>query len=348
MWYICRILSHLENVKIRSIMKNLCLKKILLPLALLGLLSLIPANAQEIEVKDYFGTQKIPLPINRVIYLGSFAEVPAMFGNWDKVVGMASYGFKSDIVKATAKNLKDINELSDDHYAALNIEKLKSLSPDLIITYVGNPQAVEFAKKFGIKFLSFRDKTIKDVINDIAIQAKVLDQESQTRPKIAKMNEILDFIDKKTKNTPKKRVIEIFHKANQVSGKNSLDSDILAKAGVENIGLKYVKNGRAEISLEKIISQNPDVIFIWWLSPYKPEDIINNPQFQTISAVKNKQVYKLPPIDIGGPRTPLISLFVALKAYPEIFKDIDINEILTDYYKTIFNLKPSEIKPFLW
>lgn len=342
------MLSHLKNVKIRSMMKNHSLKKLFLPLVLLSIIALNPANAQDIEVKDYFGIQKIPLPINRVIYLGSFAEVPAMFGDWDKVVGMASYGFKSDIVKATAKNLKDIKELSDDHYAALNIEKLKSLSPDLIITYVGNPQAVEFAKKFGIKFLSFKDKTIQNVIDDIAIQAKVLNQESQTKPKIAKMNELLDFINKKTKKTPKKRVIEIFHKANQISGKNSLDSDILAKAGVENIGLKYVKNGRAEISLEKIISQNPDVIFIWWLSPYKPEDIIKNPQFQTINAVKNKQVYKLPPIDIGGPRTPLISLFVALKAYPEIFKDVDINHILTDYYQTIFNLKPSEIKPFLW
>lgn len=340
--------SHLENVKIRSIMKNPCIKKIFLPLVFLGILSLIPASAKDIKVKDYFGTEVISEPVNKIIYLGSFAEVPAMFGNWDKVVGMASYGFKSDIVKATAKNLKDINKLSDDHYAALNIEKIKSLSPDLIITYVGNPQAVEFAKKFGIKFLSFKDKTIQDVINDIAIQAKVLDQEGQTEPKIAKMHQLMNFIDKKTKNMPKKRVIEIFHKTNQISGKNSLDSDILAKAGVENIGLKYVKNGRSEVSLEKIISQNPDVIFIWWLSPYEPEDIINNPQFQTINAIKNKQVYKLPPIDIGGPRTPLISLFVALKAYPEAFKDIDIDKILTDYYQSIFNLKPSEIKPFLW
>lgn len=328
-------------------MKNHSIKTLLF-LLMLGVLALIPAGAKDIKVKDYFGTEVIPMPVNKVVYLGSFAEVPAMFGNWDKVVGMAAYGFKSDIVKATAKNLKDIEKLSDDHYAALNIEKLKSLSPDLIITYVGNPQAVEFAKKFGIKFLSFRDKTIQDVINDISIQAKVFDKVSEGEVKIAKMRQLLSFIEQKTKGVAKKRVIEIFHKPNQVSGKNSLDSDILAKGGVENIGLKYVKNGRSEISLEKIISQNPDVIFIWWLSPYSPKDIIDNPQFQTINAVKNKQVYKLPPIDIGGPRTLLISLFIALKAYPEAFKDTNINEILTDYYQSIFDLSPSQIKPFLW
>lgn len=305
--------------------------------------------SKEVEVKDYFGVQKISQPINRVIYLGSFAEVPAMLGDWDKVVGMASYGFKSDIVKLTAKNLKNIKELSDDHYAALNIEKLKSLSPDLIITYVGNPQAIEFAKKFGIEFLSFQDKTVQNVIDDISIQAKVLGEEVSSKPKIAKMQEILDFIRNKTQNiSEKKRVIEIFHQPNEISGKNSLDSDILAKAGVENIGLKYIKNTRAQISLEKIVSENPDIIFIWWLSPYSPKDIINNPQFQTINAVKNKQVYKLPPIDIGGPRTPLISLFIALKAYPEAFKTTNINKILIDYYQSIFNLKPSEVNAFLW
>lgn len=307
-------------------------------------------NATEsITVKDYFGTQTFKEPIKRVIYLGSYAEVPAMLGIWDEIVGMASYGFKSDIVKATAKNLDSIKQLSDDHYAALNIEELKSLSPDIIITYVGNPQAVEFAKKFGINFLSFKDRTVQGVIENITTQAKVLQKESQALPKIAKMQEILTLIEQKTKNIKnKKRVIEIFHKPNQLSGKESLDSDIMVYAGVENLGLKYIDHGRAEISLEKIISENPEIIFIWWLSPYNPQDLLNNPQLQTIAAIKNKQVYKLPPIGIGGPRTPLISLFIASKAYPQAFKDTDINALLKDYYKNVFDLKPSEIKPFLW
>ncbi|WP_257874466.1 ABC transporter substrate-binding protein [Helicobacter sp. 11S03491-1] len=320
-------------------------KIILLILSVWGLLH----AGNSIEIKDYFGIQTLPQPINRVIYLGSYAEVPAMLGIWDKVVGMAEYGFKSDIVQATAKNLSKIKKLSDDHYAALNIEELKKLSPDLVITYVGNPQAVKFAKKFGINFLSFKNTNIQSVISDITTQAKVLGKETQTLPKIAKMEEILALIQDKLKHIPnQKKAIEIFHQQNQVSGKNSLDSDILEKGGVKNIALEYVENGRAQISLENIISQNPDIIFIWWLSPYNPQDILSNPQFQTINAVKNKQVYKLPPIDIGGPRTPLISLFVALKAYPQAFKDIHINALLQEYYQDIFNLTPSQTKKFLW
>ncbi|PAF47506.1 iron ABC transporter substrate-binding protein [Helicobacter sp. 12S02634-8] len=302
-----------------------------------------------ITIKDYFGPQTFTKPINRVIYLGSYAEVPAMLGIWDKVVGMADYGFKSDIVKATATNLSQIQKLSDDHYAALNIEALKKLSPDLIITYVGNPQSIEFAKKFGIKFLSFQDRSVRGVIKDISLQAQVFQKQAQAAPKIAKMEEILTLIADRTKHiSSKKRVIEIFHKPNQVSGKESLDSDIMALADVDNLGLKLVDHGRSEVSLERIISANPEIIFIWWLSPYTPKDLLENPQFSTITAIKNRQVYKLPPIDIGGPRTPLISLFIATKAYPEAFKDIDINGVLLNYYQSIFGLTKAQIQPFLW
>ncbi|WP_154807256.1 ABC transporter substrate-binding protein, partial [Helicobacter pylori] len=140
-----------------------------------------------------------------------------------------------------------------------------------------------------------------------------------------KMQETLDFIAERLKNVKKKKGVELFHKANKISGHQAISSDILEKGGIDNFGLKYVKFGRADISVEKIVKENPEIIFIWWISPLTPEDVLNNPKFATIKAIKNKQVYKLPTMDIGGPRAPLISLFIALKAHPEAFKGVDIN-----------------------
>ncbi|MUU41231.1 ABC transporter substrate-binding protein, partial [Helicobacter pylori] len=223
---------------------------------------------------------------------------------------------------------------------------LKKLSPDLVVTFVGNPKAVEHAKKFGISFLSFQEKTIAEVMEDIDAQAKAL--EIDASKKLAKMQETLDFIKERLKNVKKKKGVELFHKANKISGHQALDSDILEKGGIDNFGLKYVKFGRADISVEKIVKENPEIIFIWWISPLSPEDVLNNPKFATIKAIKNKQVYKLPTMDIGGPRAPLISLFVALKAHPEAFKGVDINAMVKDYYKVVFDLNDAEIEPFLW
>ncbi|GAA6777567.1 ABC transporter substrate-binding protein [Helicobacter pylori] len=313
-----------------------------------SLLGVANASNQEVKVKDYFGEQTIKLPVSKIIYLGSFAEVPAMFNTWDRVVGVSDYAFKDDIVKATLKDeeLKRIKSMSSDHTAALNVELLKKLSPDLVVTFVGNPKAVEHAKKFGISFLSFQEKTIAEVMEDIDAQAKAL--EIDASKKLAKMQETLDFIKERLKDVKKKKGVELFHKANKISGHQALDSDILEKGGIDNFGLKYVKFGRADISVEKIVKENPEIIFIWWISPLSPEDVLNNPKFSTIKAIKNKQVYKLPTMDIGGPRAPLISLYIALKAHPEAFKGVDINAIVKDYYKVVFDLNDAEVEPFLW
>ncbi|QEF34743.1 ABC transporter substrate-binding protein [Helicobacter pylori] len=309
-------------------------------------LNVANASVQEVKVKDYFGDQAIKLPVSKIIYLGSFAEVPAMFHTWDRVVGISDYAFKDDIVKATLKDPKRIKPMSSDHVAALNVELLKKLSPDLVVTFVGNPKAVEHAKKFGISFLSFQEKTIAEVMEDIDAQAKALEVDASK--KLAKMQETLDFIAERLKGVKKKKGVELFHKANKISGHQALDSDILEKGGIDNFGLKYVKFGRADISVEKIVKENPEIIFIWWISPLTPEDVLNNPKFTTIKAIKNKQVYKLPTMDIGGPRAPLISLYIALKAHPEAFKGVDINAMVKDYYKVVFDLNDAEVEPFLW
>ncbi len=214
-----------------------------------SLLGVANASMQEVKVKDYFGEQTIKLPVSKIIYLGSFAEVPAMLHAWDRVVGISDYAFKSDIVKATLKDPKRIKSMSSDHVAALNVELLKKLSPDLVVTFVGNPKAVEHAKKFGISFLSFQEKTIAEVMEDIDAQAKAL--EIDASKKLAKMQETLDFIAERLKGVKKKKGVEFFHKANKISGHQALDSDILEKGGIDNFGLKYVKFGRADISVEK-------------------------------------------------------------------------------------------------
>ncbi len=311
-----------------------------------SLLGVANASVQEVKVKDYFGDQAIKLPVSKIIYLGSFAEVPAMFNTWDRVVGISDYAFKSDIVKTTLKDPKRIKSMSSDHVAALNVELLKKLSPDLVVTFVGNPKAVEHAKKFGISFLSFQETTIAEAMQAMQAQAKVL--EIDASKKFAKMQETLDFIAERLKDVKKKKGVELFHKANKISGHQAISSDILEKGGIDNFGLKYVKFGRADISVEKIVKENPEIIFIWWVSPLSPEDVLNNPKFATIKAIKNKQVYKLPTMDIGGPRAPLISLFIALKAHPEAFKGVDINAMVKDYYKVVFDLNDAEIEPFLW
>ncbi|WP_104697528.1 MULTISPECIES: ABC transporter substrate-binding protein [unclassified Helicobacter] len=288
-----------------------------------------------VEYEDFFGKHYLEKVPQRVVYLSTYIEMPAMLEIWDKVVGISSYAFDDDIVKQTAP-LDKIQKFPTDHYAGIDIEKLKKMQVDLVITYPADLKSIEFAKKFGINFFAAKSKKIDEVLRDIQIQAKIFNKQEGMQVKISKMKEILELIEKRVPKQKKKKAIEIFHKINQVSGKESLDSDILSKGGVDNVGERYIKQGRGEINLENLIVENPDIIFLWWLSPYEVKDILSNPQLQTLKAVKNKQVFKLPAMDIAGPRIPLIALYIAMKSYPEMFLDIKYEDILQEYYKVIF------------
>lgn len=299
------------------------------------LIILIVSKIFCIEYEDFFGKHTIDRVPQKVVYLSTHIEVPAMLGIWDKVVGISSYAFNDDIVIKTAP-LEKIHKFPTDHYAGIDIERLQRMGVDMVVTYPADLKSITFAKKFGINFLALRSKSIDDVISHIQTQAKIFNKDKEVETKILKMQEILDLISQKTKNQKPKKALEIFHKINQVSGQDSLDSDILKYGRVNNIGEKYIKQGRGEMNLENIILENPDIIFLWWLSPYKVEDILTNPQLQTVNAIKKHQVFKLPSMDIAGPRAPLIALFIAMKSYPEAFQDIEYQKILRDYYKVVF------------
>lgn len=290
-----------------------------------------------LEYRDYFGQEKLDKTPERVIYLSTHVEVPAMLDIWDKIVGISDYAFRDDIVQKTAP-LARMLHFPSDHYAGFNIETLKDLGVDLIVTYPADLKSIEFVKRFGIHFLALRTQTMDALLEDIATQAKIFNKEQLAAPRLEAMKDLLKMIEERLKGVDKISSMEVFYKPNQLSGKSSMDSDILRYGGVENIGLKYINQGRADVNVENIIKENPKIIFIWWLSGLSEEDVLSNPLLARLDAVKNKRVYKLPPFDIAGPRAPLISLYIAMKAYPERFRDLKWEEVLKKYYQDVFGL----------
>ncbi len=301
-------------------------------------LSLFMFQMSGVEFEDYFGKGEIDFIPKRTIYLSTHIEVPAMLDIWDRVIGISTYAFNDDIVQKSAP-LDRLRRFPTDHYAGLNIEELKALGVDLIVTYPADLKSIDFAKRFGIRFLALRTQSIDSLLKDIDTQARIFNKQDLAKPRLEAMRKMLDFVASRIAGVEKISAMEVFYKPNQLSGKKSMDSDILRYGAVKNIGEHYIKEGRADVNIEHIIRENPKIIFIWWLSPLSVEEMLNNPLLSNLDAIKNKQVYKLPAFDIAGPRTPLIVLFIAMKAYPERFRDVVWDEVVKKYYEDVFNIK---------
>ncbi|PAF49840.1 hypothetical protein BKH41_00620 [Helicobacter sp. 12S02232-10] len=296
-----------------------------------------------IEIKDFFGTQSFDTPVKKVIISGTYLELPAVLGIWDKVVGLDEYAFRIDVNQINNPYLENIYKINSATLG--NIEKILQLSPDIIISSTRSVQNINFGKKFGLKYLSFQTYRITEVKEQLSIMASLFGKTQKIKITIGEMDKIFKIIAQQTKNIQKKkRVIFMFHKPNVISGKESIVGDMLRYAATENIGEKYIEYDRAEVSIETIVNENPDIIFIWWLSPYSVDDILHIPALKSVNAIKNKQVYKMPSFDGTGPRVALMSLFVAKTAYSDYFKNTDIDHILQNFYLNVFGFYPKDYR----
>ena len=293
------------------------------------------AFGMPIAVEDYLGEVKFEKIPEKVIYLGDFIEVPASFLIKEKIVAMGGYGFKSDVFNK--EDLSRIIPLNDSHYSPLNIEELKRLKVDLIVTYAGNPGSIKMAKNHGIKILSLIGNSIESVYKNMEIQAKIFEKMDRYDLIVAESKKIKGFLeDRLSRVKNKKKAMMVFHKENHLSGKNSLDSELVRNAGLINLGDGYIKGAiRSEVNIEKVVRDNPDIIFIWWLSPLKEDDFYSNSKFQNVNAIKNREIYKMPNWDRGGPRVWLLPLFMASKAYPNEIGDVEF--MIEDFNDRIFN-----------
>jgi iron complex transport system substrate-binding protein len=111
------------------------------------------------------------------------------------------------------------------------------------------------------------------------------------------------------------------------------------------------EGGLASISMEQVLSWNPDIVII---DTGTPEDVYNDPVWANIPAVKNKKVYVLPRGMFGWNRAStepaaLFPMWLALTVYPDKFPNNTVNDELKKFYSQIinYNLTESDISLIL-
>jgi len=103
-----------------------------------------------------------------------------------------------------------------------------------------------------------------------------------------------------------------------------------------------------EISKEQLLEWDPDIIFVdnhGNAPDLVIKDMYENKNWESLSAVKNKQLYRVPSgvffMDKGSTNA-LLLLWLAKVIHPDLFADIDMIEELQYYYSTFYDYDLSE------
>ncbi len=240
----------------------------------------------------------------------------------------------------------------------MNIEALLAMEPDLVIYTASNKKLQEKLENAGLTAVGMSPTKWKyDAIRTYDEWISLLSQIFPSAKKDTEVsrysNEIYDMIQEKTKDIPedeRKRILFLFQysdKAMITSGSSFFGQWWCDAVGAVNVANGVTAdNSNAAITMEQVYEWNPDMIVITNFTPTQPQDLYENTigsdDWSSVAAVQNHQVYKMP---LGtyrtytpGVDTPMTLQWLAQKAYPELFADIDLAEEVRNYYEKLYGI----------
>jgi len=188
----------------------------------------------------------------------------------------------------------------------INLEKIVSLNPDLIFTFGGFqlPEVVKL-EQHGLTTVVLNANSVQQILNDLVLVGTIMGIPEKAKQLANQLQERYLNIAMKAYNIPfDKRVKVVFLmdipgpdvREVWTCGQGSYLNDLITLAGGANIAALFTgPNGFLPISLEYIVSQNPDVLIVTSYVPNSEEQIkekiSNHPILKSLKAVKNKRIY---------------------------------------------------------
>lgn len=240
-----------------------------------------------VEARDY---------PKRIVSLGpAITEGLFLLGYGDNIVGVTTYCTRPPDAQRKVK----VGGVTN-----INVEKITSLTPDLIIaTPLTDIRATEKLKLLGYRVVTFPlAKNFDDIVSQFITLAEIINKKSEAQ-QVAKVAKTRLQQSKKWVNSLNKPkvFVQIGSRPLFTITKDSFVNDMLTSAGGINIAQDAISG---IYSREKVIEQNPDVIIIMDMGIVTEEEKEIWMKYKTIKAVSSQRIYKIDSYKFGSP-TPL-------------------------------------------
>lgn len=230
---------------------------------------------------------------SRIVSLApSITEILFAIGAGDRVVGVTDYcNYPPEVIKLVKEGkIKTVGG-----YSTVNVEKVISLNPEIVIATYGNGlETIATLRKFTY-VIAFDPKNLSDIERSILAIGKAVGNHEEAKKLVENMEERLKKVKEKAKEVERKKVVHIlWNDPIYVSGKDTFIDEAISIAGGEN-AFKF--SGWRVVSIEDIISANPDVVIVNSGSGMgKGENMLykwftEEKRFQEINATRNGKVF---------------------------------------------------------
>ena len=276
----------------------------------------------------------------------------AMYGKGDKIVATTDGMQRDVLLMEMYPRLKGLSIPKKG--GAINVEELLRIKADLIFVKedtISNEAEMEKLQLAKVPVVVVKFTSMDDQQFAMEMIAKIVGTEEESKEYQQFYQEQISMVQDRTANIPDEERARVYHstqEATRTDTAGTLAADWTKAAGVINVSvdqdLKFI-DGDHYASLEQILLWDPDYILA--NNPDVVGYIMTNEQWKSLKAVKNQQVLPLP---VGISRwghensleTPLAAIWTAKTVYPDLFTDVDMTDIIQDFYLTFFDWQLDE------
>ena len=303
-----------------------------------------------VTVKDMAGREvtleKQPERIVSGYYISSSACIA--LGLTDKMVGIEDKSAKRPIYKLAAPALIDLPNVGSAK--AFDLEACIATEPDLVILPMKQKDTAQTLQEMGIATLLVLPESHEQLIEMFTLIGTATNTVKQAEKLISYYNTKLSAVTELTRDIPddEKPVVYLGSTGDilRTAPREMYQASLITTAGGKNAGDVLEGSSWTDIDNETFLTMNPDIIVIPTdnfavSSPdYTAEDVMNNPTFSDVTAVKNSAVYQMPigyeAWDSPVPSGILGTLWMLKTLHPELYPAeqfaADVNEFYTVFY----------------
>ena len=229
----------------------------------------------------------------------------------------------------------------------INIEQILEVDPDLVILFPHNigPEVAKRLKDYDIASVIIKPESYEQIKETTQILGKAIGVEERAKNVINQYDKIINIVDSRDIED-KKKVYFANSELLDTVGEGMLQTSMIELAGGINPA-KDVKSGFIKTSLEELLKWNPDYIVVSQYYSGSVEELLNRPELQQLKAIKNENVYRFPskvePWDFPSPSSYLGIVWLAEKLYPEKYEDINVEQVVEEYYNTLYDKSYKEL-----
>ncbi len=302
-------------------------------LLLMVVLTAVNARAS-VTVTDFRGKRlALRKPAARIVCLiESALSGLYMLGAEQRLVGVSANIYNGSVnswYSTLDERIKRRKLPAPGNWDFVGIESVVALKPDLVIIWSQQRESIQALESRGIPVYGVFLKSREDVYREIRDLGVLTGRKKRADELIAYTRAEIERVNHRVSALPVSHRPSIYYMWAQgnleTSCGGSTVEELITLAGGRNV-CGAVRSEHLVVNLERVLEWNPEMIVMWFNERKNPADLLADPQWRLIRAVRNRRIFELPQVflcDLWTLKFQYAVKLLAAWSHPELFKDLD-------------------------